>query len=204
VNNTLSERFSRCRERVHDDAFEAQIALLMAAPLLNNDLDAVTVDYVRKSSIFLRRALVRYLTLALFRLLDKPNDSGRTGVTASISSLLKMAKAENVLSDAQYRKLISELETIKTSGADGEYDMVQSIRDLRNIQVAHSLIPWEDPTDNLYAHHLFEFTEKIFDYVVGLETMLATTTGITLNDLRANAKAFGSSAGQFWQAMDLT
>jgi hypothetical protein len=203
MTNTPSERFCRCRERAHDDAFEAQIALLMAAPLLNNDLDALTVDYVRNSCIFLRRALVRYLALALFRLLDKPNDSGRTGITASISSLLEMAKAENVLSDVQYRKLISEIETIKTSGADGEYDLVQSIRDLRNIQVAHSLIPWEDPTDLLYAHHLFEFTEKIFDYVASLETILAAATGITLNDLRSNTKAFGSSAGQFWQAVAL-
>jgi hypothetical protein len=166
MNNTPSETFSRCRARVHDDAFEAQIALLMAAPLLNNDLDALAIDYVRKSSIFLRRALVRYLTLALFRLLDKPNERGRTGITVSISGLLEMAKAENVLSDTQYRQLTSEIETIKSSGADGEYDLVQSIPDLRNIQVAHSLIPWDDPTDNLYAHHLFEVAEKIFDYVV--------------------------------------
>jgi hypothetical protein len=203
MNNTPSETFSRCRARVHDDAFEAQIALLMAAPLLNNDLDALAIDYVRKSSIFLRRALVRYLTLALFRLLDKPNERGRTGITVSISGLLEMAKAENVLSDTQYRQLTSEIETIKSSGADGEYDLVQSIRDLRNIQVAHSLIPWDDPTDNLYAHHLFEVAEKIFDYVVDLETILAAATGVTLSDLRANTKAFGSSAGQFWQAMAL-
>jgi hypothetical protein len=114
-----------------------------------------------------------------------------------------MAKAENVLSDTQYRQLTSEIETIKSSGADGEYDLVQSIRDLRNIQVAHSLIPWDDPTDNLYAHHLFEVAEKIFDYVVDLETILAAATGVTLSDLRANTKAFGSSAGQFWQAMAL-
>jgi hypothetical protein len=203
MNNTPSETFSRCRARVHDDAFEAQIALLMAAPLLNNDLDALAIDYVRKSSIFLRRALVRYLTLALFRLLDKPNERGRTGITVSISGLLEMAKAENVLSDTQYRQLTSEIETIKSSGADGEYDLVQSIPDLRNIQVAHSLIPWDDPTDNLYAHHLFEVAEKIFDYVVDLETILAAATGVTLSDLRANTKAFGSSAGQFWQAMAL-
>ena len=179
MHKSPSERFSLCRERVHDDAFEAQLALLMVAPLLNNDLDALTVDYVHKSGIFLRRALTRYVTLALFRLLDKPNDSGRTGITVSIYSLLEMAKAESVLSDAQYRNLVTEIEIIKTSGAEGEYDLVQSIRDLRNIQVAHSLIPWV-PTDNIYAHHLFEFTEKIFDYVVSLETMLATATGITL------------------------
>ena len=202
MHKSPSERFSLCRERVHDDAFEAQLALLMVAPLLNNDLDALTVDYVHKSGIFLRRALTRYVTLALFRLLDKPNDSGRTGITVSIYSLLEMAKAESVLSDAQYRNLVTEIEIIKTSGAEGEYDLVQSIRDLRNIQVAHSLIPWV-PTDNIYAHHLFEFTEKIFDYVVSLETMLATATGITLNDLRGSAQTFGSSAGQFWHAVGL-
>src|SRR5579872_3315823 len=113
MTSTTSERFSHCRKRVYDDAFEAQIALLIAAPLLNNDLDALTKDYVRSSCIFLRRALVRYIALALFRLLDKPNDSGRTGVTASISSLLEMAKAESVLTDGQYWNLVWELEAIQ-------------------------------------------------------------------------------------------
>jgi hypothetical protein len=83
----------------------------------------------------------------------------------------------------------------------GEYDLVKALRDLRNIQVAHSLIPWKDPTDQLWAHDLFEFAKAIFEFVVTLEAALAESTGITLNDLRQNADAFESSAGQFWRAL---
>jgi argininosuccinate lyase len=135
------------------------------------------------------------------RLLDKPNDSGKTGVTASISSLLVMAKSEGVLSEAQIQKLISDIEKIKADAAQGEYNLVQALRDLRNIQVAHSLIPWNDPTDQLWAHDLLEFAEAVFDFVVNLETALAEATGVTLKNLRQNTEAFESSAGQFWRAL---
>ena len=67
--------------------------------------------------------------------------------------------------------------------------------------MAHSLIPWKDPTDELWAHNLVDFADAIFDFVVNLEAALATATGITLNDLRTNAEAFESSAGQFWRAL---
>jgi len=103
VKKATSEKFRACRERVHDDAFEAQIALYMVAPLLKNALNELKLDYLRDSGLFLRRALVRYLALGLCRLLDKPNDSGKTGMTASISSLLVMA--EGVLGEDQIQKL---------------------------------------------------------------------------------------------------
>jgi hypothetical protein len=72
---------------------------------------------------------------------------------------------------------------------------------LRNIQVAHSLIPWNDPTDQLWAHHLLEFAEVVFDFAITLEAALAEATGVTLKDLRKNADAFEASAGQFWRAL---
>src|ERR1700730_11574104 len=76
-----------------------------------------------------------------------------------------------------------------------------ALRDLRNIQVAHSLIPWNDPTDQLWAHHLLEFAEVVFDFAITLEAALAEATGVTLKDLRKNADAFEASAGQFWRAL---
>jgi hypothetical protein len=196
-----SEEFRKCRELVHDDAFEAQIALHMATPLLSGTLSQLKLNHLYDSALFLRRALVRYLSLALYRLLDKPNYSGRTGITASIVSLLEMAKSEGILSADQFVKLMSDIDKIKANGANGEYDLVQALRDLRNIQVAHSLIPRDDPTDQVWAHHLFEFAETIFDFVVNLETMLAEATGVTLKDLRQNAALFESSADKFWQAL---
>jgi AbiU2 len=196
-----SDKLRACRDRVHDDAFEAQIALQMVEPLLGNTLKLLEVRYLYDSALFLRRALVRYLALALYRLLDKPNGAGRTGITASVPSLLEMAKSEGFLSEAQFQKLAAEFDSIKARGADGEYDLVQALRDLRNIQVAHSLIPWIDPTDQLWAHHLAEFAEAIFDFVVRLESILADSTGVGLSDLRKNAGEFGSSAGQFWKLL---
>ncbi len=201
LKKTTSEKFRACRELVHDDVFEAEITLHMVTPLLKNALKELKLDYLYNSGLFLRRALTRYLAIVLYRLLDKPNDSGKTGVTASISSLLVMAKSEGVLSETQIQKLSSDIEKIKTGAAQGEYDLVQALRDLRNIQVAHSLIPWKDATDQLWAHDLLDFTEAIFDFVVNLETALAEATGVTLKDLRQNAEAFESSAGQFWRAL---
>jgi hypothetical protein len=145
MKKPTSETFKACRERVHDDAFEAQIALHMVTPLLGNTMSELKLDYLRQSGIFLRRALTRYLALALYRLLDKPNDSGKTGITASISSLLEMAKSEGVLTEHQVETFTSDLEKVKLDGAEGEYDLLQALRDLRNIHVAHSLIPRKRP-----------------------------------------------------------
>jgi hypothetical protein len=198
-----SQNFETCRSRVHDDAFEAQLALHMVTPLLGNTLKEFKLEYLHKSGVFFRRALVRYLTLALYRLLDKPNDKGPTGITVSIASLLGMAKSEGVLAEAEITRLTAEIEKIKADGANGEYDLMQSIRDLRNIQVAHSLIPKKDPTDQLWAHHLLEFAEAVFNYVADLDATLAAATGVTLADLRKNADEFEDSAGQFWRALTL-
>lgn len=44
-----SETFSACRNLVHDDAFEAQIALHMVTPLLKNALNELKLDYLRTS-----------------------------------------------------------------------------------------------------------------------------------------------------------
>jgi hypothetical protein len=173
----------------------------MVLPLLKNALRELKVDYLHDSGIFLRRALTRYLALALFRLIDKPNESGKTGVTASISSLLEMAESEGVLDLDQIRKFTSDFEKIKTDAGEGEYDLVQALRDLRTIQVAHSIIPRKDPTDQVWAHHMVDFGEAIFDFVVRLETALSEATGVILNDLRKNAEAFEATAGQFWRTL---
>lgn len=119
-----TDKFKACRELVHDDAFEAKLALHMVLPLLKNTLKEVKLNYVYEFGLFLRRSLTRYLALVLCRLLDKPNESGKTGITASISSLLAMAKSESVLSDAQIQNFTSDFERIKTDATQGEYDLI--------------------------------------------------------------------------------
>jgi hypothetical protein len=79
----------------------------------------------------------------------------------------------------------------------GEYDLVQAIRDLRNIQVAHSLIPHTDPTEHLWAHHLSDFADNIFSFMVELEGDLTEATGIALDSLRNSADRFRDNA--LWQ-----
>lgn len=201
MNKPTSENFRTCRSRVHDDAFEAQLTLHMVTPLLGNTLRELKLEYLYKSGVFLRRALVRYLALALYRLLDKPNEKGRTGITVSIASLLEMAKSESILANTEITRLTAEIEKIKTDGANREYDIMQAIRDLRNIQVAHSLIAKNDPTEQLWAHHLLEFAEAVFNYVADLDATLAAATGVTLTDLRTNADNFENDANHFWRAL---
>ena len=53
VKKATSEKLRTCRELVHDDAFEAQIALHMATPLLKNALKELKLDYLYNSGLFL-------------------------------------------------------------------------------------------------------------------------------------------------------
>lgn len=196
-----SDKFRACRQLVHDDAFEARLAVHMALPLLKDTLRHLKGEHLHDCGVFLRRALTRYLTIALCRLLDKPQESGRTGITASIASLLEMAKDEEVLLGETVSTLQAEFEKIKKSAAEGEYDLVMALYDLRTTQVAHSLIPWEEPTDTLWSHHVVDFAEAIFDFVVRLETTLTHSTGQKLSELTESAANFGSSANEFWHTL---
>lgn len=200
VATPMSDKLKECRLRVHDDAFEARLAQHIGSPILSR-LEEVSVDYVYESSLFLRRSMVRYLVLALYRLLDKPNETGQTGITASIQSLLEMARSEDILPKEQLDGFERDFEKIKKDGADGEYNIVQAIRDLRNIQVAHSLIPHTDPTEQLWVHHVDNFTDQIFELVVELEGALTEATGIALNSLRSNADRFRDNASALWQLL---
>lgn len=172
----------------------------MVTPLLQNVLKEVKTKYLEVSGVFLRRAMTCYLALISCRLLEKPNPDGRTGITASIASLLDMAGTEGLLTPDDTKKLRSEFEKIKADAADGEYDLVKSLNDLRTIQVAHSLIPWKEPTDQVWAHHLIDFVDAIFAFVVSLEASLAKATGTALENLEKNAETFRNNADQFWRA----
>jgi hypothetical protein len=197
----FSEKLHACRRLVHDDAFEAQITLDMVKPLLENAPEAMPIGYLSQSGIFFRRVLTRYLALVLWRLLDRPNESGHSGITASIASLLGMARSEGVLDQAQIEKFSLDLGAIKDQAAGAEYDLVKALADLRTIQVAHSLIPWKDPTDQLWAHDLPHFTESIFGLVEEIEAALQNATGVALPDLRDSAEKFQLSADEFWRSV---
>jgi hypothetical protein len=201
TSKSFDEKLNACHRLVHDDAFEAQITLHMVKPLLENAPEKISLGYLSQSGIFFRRVLTRHLALALSRLLEEPNERGRTGITASIAGLLKMARSESVLDQAKIEKFNADFEKIKAQAAAGEYDLVKTLRELRTGQIAHSLIPHEEPTDQLWAHDLFHFAELIFGLVEDIEAALLETTGIALPDLRENADKFQLSADQFWQAV---
>lgn len=192
---TPSEKFNTCRKLVHNDAFEARLATEMAAPLISGELDKMTGHYAVGQ--FLRRVLTRYLSLVVSRLLEKPGQGG-TGVTASIASLLEMAQDEAILSSTEIQRFLSEFDTLKTQATKGEYDLVRSLRELRNIYLAHTLMPWTDPTD-VWGHHLVEFTEAIFDFAMTLDQALADATSISLS--RKAAEDFQSNVDRFYEAL---
>jgi hypothetical protein len=133
--------------------------------------------------------------------LDKPNEKGRTGITASISSLLEMAGSDGILNGDQVEKFTTDLERIKVSAAEGHYDLVQALRDLRNIQLAHKLIPWEDPAEQVWAHDFMGFTNELFELVIGIEAALSEATDKLLPGLQMSADAFQESSDQFWQRL---
>jgi hypothetical protein len=201
--NVGSGNFRACRTLVHDDAFEAILTIHMVTPLLKDgDLASLRrEEYLYQSGLFFRRSLTRYLALILCRMLDKPNEKGASGVTASIASLLEMAEKDGVLNQSQVGQLTQDFEKIKAN-AQREYDLIKALRNLRNIQVAHSLIPHEDdPTDQVWAHDLLNFASEIFDFVVALEKVFAEVTKVTLPDLSQNADTFRSKSQQFWASL---
>jgi hypothetical protein len=137
MTKMASECLRECRKRVHDDAFEAQVAAHLAAPLLSGSLNKLKGDQ-RPVGIFLRRVLFRYVAMGLSRLLEAPG-TGRTGVTASIASLLHMGKREGILDKRQIQHFTSEFEKIK-SRPDRE-DLVKSLRALRTSAAKLAAIP---------------------------------------------------------------
>jgi hypothetical protein len=199
MNKPTSDRFRICRRLVRDDAHEAQIAMHMAMPLLQaRGVDELGKHYA--PGAFLRRALARYIALILCRLLERP-DQGYTGETASIASLIDMAKSERILQQDQVQSFTSDFDRVKAEAADKEYDMVRALRDLRTIQLAHRLIPWKEPENDIWAHHLIAFTGAIFDLVMKLDTALAEATGVTLEDLPKSAEEFEKTTDRFWKAL---
>jgi hypothetical protein len=199
MNKPTSDRFRICRRLVRDDAHEAQIAMHMAMPLLQaRGVDELGKHYA--PGVFLRRALARYIALILCRLLERP-DQGYTGETASIASLIDMAKSERILQQDQVQLFTSDFDRVKVETADKEYDMVRALRDLRTIQLAHRLIPWKEPENDIWAHHLIAFTGAIFDLVMKLDTALAEATGVTLEDLPKSAEEFEKTTDRFWKAL---
>lgn len=198
MNKTPSEQFNTCRKLVCDDAFEARLAAEMATPLLSGGLAKMNDHY--SVGVFLRRSLTRYLGLIVSRLLEKPGQ-GPTGTTASIPSLLEMAQNEEILNKNQVQRFFSDFETIKAQATNGEYDLVRALRDLRNIYLAHTLLPHNEPADEVLAHHLIPFAEAIFDFAMRLDQALAQATSISLPDLQKAADDFQPNVSRFYQAL---
>ncbi|SHH25769.1 hypothetical protein [Bradyrhizobium erythrophlei] len=113
---------------------------------------------------------------------------------------MKLIKDGALLDAKAIDGLYAEFAGVKMNAAYGEYDLVKSLFGLRNMQIAHSLIPWKEPTDELWGHHLLDFVEAIFGFVVKIEVALTAATGTSLGDLKTSAEAFRDSAGQFWRA----
>ena len=198
MTKTPSKQFNTCRKLVFDDALKARLAAEMATPLLGGELTKIKGHY--PVGIFLRRSLTRYLSLVLSRLLDKLEE-GRTGITASIASLLEMAHNERILSGIKIQRFVSDFDKIKTHAAQGQYDLVSALRGLRNIHLAHKLIPWENPSNDVLGHDLIEFAEAIFKFVTRLNQAIATTTSNSLSDARKAANDFQRNVDTFFEAL---
>jgi AbiU2 len=195
---STSPRFQECRKLVHEDAFEAKLAAETAIPLISGLLSEMGEH--RAVGIFLRRVLMRYLSLVLSRLLDESRN-GRTGITASIPSLLEMTREETILSQTQLQHFDSALEKIKANAGQQGSDLPKALRDLRNIHLAHKLIPWNNTINDVSGQHLTEFAEDIFDFVVRLDKALAEATSITLADSRRGSADFQRNVDRFYQTL---
>jgi hypothetical protein len=195
---STSSRFQECRKLVHEDAFEAKLAAETAIPLISGLLSEMGEH--RAVGIFLRRVLMRYLSLLLSRLLDESRN-GKTGITASIPSLLEMTREETILSQTQLQHFDSAFEKIKANAGHQGSDLPKALRDLRNIHLAHKLIPWNNTINDVSGQHLTEFAEDIFDFVVRLDKALAEATSITLADSRRGSADFQRNVDRFYQTL---
>jgi hypothetical protein len=195
---TTTQRFQDCRKLVHEDAFETKLAAEIATPLLSGQLSKIGDHY--DVGVFFRRMSTRYLSLVLSRLLDKPQN-GQTGITASIASLIEMAQAETVLSSTEIQNFIAMFDKIKAAAAQELYNLPEALRDLRNIQLAHTLIPWNDPANDVLGHDLIDFANSIFEFVMELDRALTVATGIPLPDSRRATADFQSNVIRLYEAL---
>ena len=111
-----------------------------------------------------------------------------------------MAHNEHILSDIQIQRFVSDFDKIKTHAAQG-YDLMSALRGLRNIHLAHKLIPWENPSNDVLGHDLIEFAEATFKFVTNLNQAIATATSISLSDARKAANDFQCNVDTFFEAL---
>jgi hypothetical protein len=112
-----------------------------------------------------------------------------------------MAEREAILSSTPLREFFAQFEAIKTKARNGECDLVGALRGLRNIYLAHALIPHDEP-DDVFAQQLVPFANALFDFVVMLDQALAQATSISLpEDPHKAAADFQSNVNRFYDAM---
>jgi hypothetical protein len=112
-----------------------------------------------------------------------------------------MTREETILSQTQLQHFDSAFEKIKANAGQQGSDLPKELRDLRNIHLAHKLIPWNNTINDVSGQHLTEFAEDIFDFVVRLDKALAEATSITLADSRRGSADFQRNVDRFYQTL---
>lgn len=121
---------------------------------------------------FLKRHLERHIALIVTRLHEPGKaPAGRTGVTASIETVLDFAEDQTCLAPAvadEFRKQLTQLRA--NFGTNQRW---QDLRDFRNAELAHSLNRVSIESDNgLRIGDLLDLAHDTFELVISLEHAL--------------------------------
>jgi hypothetical protein len=152
------------RKHVLDDAIELIEVLGVVTPLVT------AADVRDPAKLLLRRLLARHVILVLTRL-HAPAGTGRSGVTASIDSVLNAAAGSSLLSTTAADQFKMRRTTLKK---DMEPDGV-SFKDIhlfRNTELAHSLHAHVKNSRGVMWYVIDAFAEGTYNLINDIEDAL--------------------------------
>ncbi len=158
------------RKRVTDDPFELMAVVGLVTPLVTGECQSPSAP-----QLLMRRVLSRHVVLVLTRLHAKPG-TGRSGVTASIETLLKALAKSSLLPAgkidgfrARREQLLSAMEDDGVAEAD--------VNLFRNVDLAHSLLAHDPPKTDISWPAVNAFAEGTNALVRDIETEIVRSGG---------------------------
>lgn len=192
--------FSEYRERVSEDAIELAAVIEIAEPLTQNTMESLKPGDHWEVAIILRRVLPRSSILTALRLIEN-TPPGRSGTTAGILALANSAVSEKALTEKQRDEIITALDRLLTAmEADGL--RLEDLRLFRNAYLAHTLIPHNKLSNDIWAHLVFKHFRYIVSLVANIEKMLDANGVKPKSTFMHEIANWGEKSASFWSCAE--
>lgn len=184
----MAQKLDDHRKRVKDDAFELILAVKIVEPLLSRQIESGVPT-------FLRRILTRYAILGVTRLLA-PAETGKTGTTASLRSLIALARRDEAISAEFAARTVAKIDQLAKEFERDGFSLKDLVH-LRHTQIAHTLIPHQ-VSKEVWMHTIIEVANALFGLVKEVEETLVAAGCEPLTDISAAPAEWEAKSIEFW------